>query len=125
MKTDRERIREARKRTKKKFDATYESISSLLFEIDPMGINFESNTDEYEPEVDTILPRIKNLNGRKEIELVVREEFEKWFGDDSTADISNETFERISEEILKIKTGEQVGSGQFRSLRSLHATPLR
>ncbi len=72
-----------------------------------MGINFESNTDEYEPEVDTILPRIKDLNERKEIELVVREEFEKWFGDDSTADIPDETFERISEGILKIKTGEQ------------------
>ena len=109
MNTERERIREARKRTKKEFAATYESISSLLFEIDPMGISFESNTDEYEPEVDTILPRIKDLNERKEIELVVREEFGKWFGNDSTADISDETFERISEGILKIKTGEQVG----------------
>ncbi len=74
-----------------------------------MGINFESNTDEYEPEVGTIIPRIKELNERKEIELVVREEFEKWFGVDSTANISDEVFERISEGILKIKTGEPVG----------------
>jgi hypothetical protein len=109
MNTERERIREARKRTKNEFAAAYESISSLLFEIDPMGISFEFNTDEYEPEVDTILPRIKDLNERTEIELVVREEFGKWFGNESTADISDETFERISEGILKIKTGEQVG----------------
>ena len=109
MNTEREQIRKARGRIKREFVAKYESISALLFEIDPMGINFKTNTDEYEPEVNTILPRVKDLKERKEIELVVREEFERWFGDELIEGISDETFEQISKGILKIKIGEQVG----------------
>jgi hypothetical protein len=30
----------------------------LLFEADPMGINFGDNADEYDPETSSILPRI-------------------------------------------------------------------
>ncbi len=78
-------------------------MSSLLFDIDPMDINFGDNTDEYEPEVDTILPRVMNLNTSEDIELVVREEFGKWFGNDFIEGISDEIFAEISEGILKIK----------------------
>jgi hypothetical protein len=36
------------------YGAAYAQLSDILFHEDPIGINFEENTDEYEPEVDTI-----------------------------------------------------------------------
>jgi hypothetical protein len=38
------------------------STSELLFRHDPVGINFEVNTDEYEPKAGTILPRLHACN---------------------------------------------------------------
>ena len=37
-------------------------VSAILFEEDPIGINFADNTDKYQPEVDTILPRLKTCH---------------------------------------------------------------
>lgn len=39
MNTERETI-------KRKYRELYSSVSKLLFEADPIGINFQSNTDE-------------------------------------------------------------------------------
>jgi hypothetical protein len=47
----------------------------------PFGINFEDNTDEYEPETDTILPRLKSCRSAEEVRSVVHEEFVRWFDD--------------------------------------------
>ena len=45
-----------------------------------MGINFDTNTDEYEPEAGTILPRLKSCQSESDVSRVVYEEFERWFG---------------------------------------------
>ncbi len=42
-------------------------------------INFEENTDEYEPEVGTILPRLRTCRSEDDVRQVVHEEFVKWF----------------------------------------------
>ena len=52
----------------------------MLFEEDPVGINFGDNTDEYDPEVRTILPRLVDCSSPDEIQTVVSEEFRRWFG---------------------------------------------
>jgi len=48
-----------------------------------MGINFETNTDEYEPEVRTILPRLKEANSEDDLTRIIHEEFIRWFNGDN------------------------------------------
>jgi hypothetical protein len=73
-KQDRERLREMHV-------TLFERVSEILFEHDPIGINFETNTDEYEPEVGTILPRLKDCNSVEEARMVIHQEFAHWFGE--------------------------------------------
>jgi len=53
---------------------------AILFRHDPMGINFEDNTDEYDPEVGTILPRLRDCRSPEQVRRVTHEEFLRWFG---------------------------------------------
>ena len=53
-----ERLREERRRMKDEYSGLYEKVEALLFRHDPIGINFEDNTDEYELETFLLLPRL-------------------------------------------------------------------
>lgn len=92
-----EDIRERREKVKKEYGKLYDSISEILFRYDPIGINFETNDDEYEPEVDTILPRLKNCKSAENVLDVVFEEFQKWFDEEIAGERSN--YKEISSEI--------------------------
>ena len=81
---DAEKIRQQRADLQRAYGAAYVRLRDILFREDPIGINFEENTDEYEPEVDTILPRLRHASSVDDIRQVVHEEFVKWF-DTSTA----------------------------------------
>jgi hypothetical protein len=59
----------------------YPAVEALLFRHDPMSINFEVNTDEYDPEVSTILPRLRDCSCVADVQRVLHEEFFRWFGD--------------------------------------------
>ena len=61
------------------YGALFDELAQLLFERDPIGINFEENTDEYEPEVCTILPRLSECRSAADLRQVVHEEFVYWF----------------------------------------------
>jgi hypothetical protein len=65
---------------KAKFGELFEEVSEILFRYDPMHINYGSNTDEYEPEVGTILPRLKQCRSAQDVQAVVYDEFGRWFG---------------------------------------------
>jgi hypothetical protein len=80
MESERERIKRERDVVRLKYGSLFERITTLLFEGDPMGINFETNTDEYEPEVETILPRLSSATSAQDVETIVHEEFCRWFG---------------------------------------------
>jgi hypothetical protein len=58
----------------------FAELSAILFRHDLVGINFESNTDEYDPEAGTILPRLRPGMTTEEVAGIVREEFIQWFG---------------------------------------------
>jgi len=45
---------------KRQYGKLFAAISEVLFEADPVGINFEINTAEYKPEVGTIIPRLSS-----------------------------------------------------------------
>jgi len=80
MTRTREEIIEARRRAKAEYSSLFDSLEALLFSHDPIGINFEDNTDEYDPEVETILPRLSTCSSGEEVLHIVHQEFVRWFG---------------------------------------------
>ncbi len=68
-----------KKALKKEFGVLYDEVCEILFEQDPISINFGVNSDEYDPEVETILPRLKKCKSSLDVRKVVHEEFVKWF----------------------------------------------
>ena len=80
---DRQRLRAEREELRKEFRELFDTVSEILFRRDPVGINFETNTDEYEPEVGTILPRLRSCESQADVHRVVYEEFVRWFEADT------------------------------------------
>jgi hypothetical protein len=72
---DQEQVRQRRSELRREFKALYRDVIRILFEEDPIGINFKSNTDEYEPEAGTILPRLRQCRSVDDVRSVVHEEF--------------------------------------------------
>lgn len=72
--------RRRRSELRQRFKRLYEDVTQILFEEDPIRINFETNIDEYEPEVGTILPRLRKCATAEEVRTVVHTEFVRLFG---------------------------------------------
>jgi hypothetical protein len=85
---------------KNEYGELYDKVSELLFRLDPIGINSETNTDEYEPETGTILPRLKQCSSVDDAQKMIHEEFVRWF-DRGTAGPESSYFE-IAQEIWKL-----------------------
>src|SRR5277367_2993449 len=80
MSTERDSIKRELDAIKRKYEELFSAVSAALFEDDPIGINFKSNTDEYEPEAGTIIPRLHSANSAEDVESILYEEFNRWFG---------------------------------------------
>ncbi len=96
MRTKKE-IEADKRRLRAKYGRLFDDLAEILFRHDPMGINFEENTDEYEPEARTILPRLKTCHSPDDVLKVVHEEFQKWFGADIAG--SRERYKDIAQEV--------------------------
>jgi hypothetical protein len=70
-----------REQLKKKYGVLFDTVTALLFQNDPLGINFGDNTDEYEPETGTILPRLAGAKSVEDVQTIVHAEFFSWFGE--------------------------------------------
>jgi len=82
---------------RKEYGALYDRLAALLFKADPVGIGFEDNTDEYEPEVGSILPRLRTCASAADVQRVVHEEFCRWFDSDTAGPF--ERYRKISDDI--------------------------
>lgn len=80
MESERDGIKRARTALRQRYGDLFETVAATLFEVDPIGINFETNTDEYEPEVETILPRLSQAGNVEDVARIIHEEFVRWFG---------------------------------------------
>jgi hypothetical protein len=78
-------IRENRTRLKVRYHSLHDEILGILFQHDPIGINFETNAKEYEPEVGTILPRLKEAASSNDLRRIIHEEFTHWFNGEGIA----------------------------------------
>jgi len=93
------------------YKGLYSKVEEILFRHDPIGINLVENTDEYDPEVSTILPRLKEANSGNDVLNIVLEEFSRWFGAD-IIDKDSKLYKEAAKEIwtawneFKTKTTE-------------------
>lgn len=94
---DAENARVRRKALRDHYQGLYDRLLAILFEEDPVGINFEDNTDEYEPEVDSILPRLKSCRSASDVQTVVHEEFVRWFDADTAGPV--ERYKKVASRI--------------------------
>jgi len=69
------------------FRALFNALSTFLFEADPIGINYRTNTDEYDSEVETIIPRLKEAHSEDDVRRIIHEEFCQWFAPDDVGPI--------------------------------------
>ena len=100
MSHERDSIKRERDVIKRKYGGLFSAVSAALFEDDPIGINFESNTDEYEPEAGTIIPRLHSAKSAQDVETIIYEEFSRWFGTGDAGLISR--YESVSRRIWEI-----------------------
>lgn len=78
--SERGRMAGERRRLRREYRELFEAVSAILLEADPVGIHFGSNTDEYDPEVGTILPRLGSCSSPEDVRRVISEELLRWFG---------------------------------------------
>jgi hypothetical protein len=80
---------------KLQFGALFDEVSAALFAADPVGINSGGNTDEYDPQAGTIIPRLREAHSADNVQVILFEEFFRWFGKESAGDIGR--YEEVSE----------------------------
>jgi hypothetical protein len=61
---------------KQQYRELFEAVSSALHESDPMGlIKLGCPSDEYEPEVGTVLPRLKDAQNANDVQRILHQGF--------------------------------------------------
>ena len=65
------------------FEEAVRLISAALFRHDPMGINFETNADEYDLEAESVVALLVEFQGQpavSQVQVIVYEVMLSWFG---------------------------------------------
>jgi len=87
-----------------------DAISAILFRHDPMSMDYETNTDEYDPEAETIVLRLMDHDRFPEdlVRSIVHQELCRWF---SVAQAGpSGRYEQISNEVVSLIEETQAGS---------------
>jgi len=83
------------------FVALREAVSQALRDADPIRlIQRGAPPDEYEPEVGTVLPRLRGATSSGDVRTILHEEFVHWFGDEVAGRI--EHYDQATESIWAI-----------------------
>ena len=100
MTKTREEILTERRLLRAEYGGLFDAVAALLFRHDPVGINFDENTGEYETEAGTILPHLRDCKSVDDVKRAVHKEFVRWF-DASTAG-PEESYQQIALEIWEL-----------------------
>lgn len=95
-------LREERRRWQTAHPILFGELLLLFYTYDPMRICSRGNPDssqEYEPEVGTILPRLRQGSSVEDVEQIIYEEFQRWFGSAIKRDA---VYQELSTEIVKL-----------------------
>ena len=84
------------------------AVQRAINEADPVGLlHIGAPSDEYSPEVGTIVPRLASAERLDNVAAVLHEEFVRWFGDDTAG--PRHTYEapagKIWEAVLEFRKG--------------------
>jgi len=83
---------------KREVAALREAVSEALRNSDPIGlIQGGAPLDEYEPEVGTILPRLRTATSSGDVRTILYVEFVNWFGLEVAGDIQD--YQEAAEDI--------------------------
>ena len=89
------------------YGSLYADVSCLIRAADPIGlIAIGAPDDEYDPEVSTILPRLREAKAAVDVQRIVHEEFVRWFGADLVGPLTD--YAEVAEKIW----GTWLDSGQ-------------
>src|SRR5687767_8622153 len=78
-----------------RYQALIAAVKRAINEADPIGLlEGGAPTDEYTPEIATIVPRIVNAQSVDEVTTVLHEEFLRWFGDTAGPRQAHEAFQQ-------------------------------
>ncbi|MCY1370621.1 hypothetical protein D9M69_577210 [compost metagenome] len=77
------------------------AVSSAMFKHDLIGINFDDNTDEYDAEAGTVIPRLASCSSVEDVACVLHEEFLAWFGAETAGEVM--AYHALANEIWQIK----------------------
>jgi hypothetical protein len=80
---DHENPSERRVRLQTTYGRLYDDVLAIIQQADLVGIAYVAS-DEYEPEVSTILPRLHHANDELDVATIIREEFDAWFYEGTT-----------------------------------------
>jgi hypothetical protein len=70
---------------KRDYATLFAEVRRILNRHDPVGlIRMGMPEDEYEPEVGTILPRLREAARPQDVQRLLHEEFQHWFGSDTS-----------------------------------------
>jgi len=65
-----------------RYQALVAAVERAINEADPIGLlDLGAPSDEYAPEIGTIIPRLVKAHGVDEVTAVLDEEFRRWFGE--------------------------------------------
>ena len=59
---------------KAEYGELFALVSEALFRADPAHINYENNTDEYDPEAAAIIPRLRSARSEGDVQAILRDE---------------------------------------------------
>jgi len=103
MRRERGEILENRRRLRAEYGELFDSMAALLYRHDPIGINFEVNTDEYASEAETILPKLRSCRSADDVLQAVHAEFVRWFDFDTAG--PPEHYKEIASEVWQLWQG--------------------
>ena len=69
----------------------------MLYQHDPIGINFGDNPGEYDPEAETIVARLHRAQSVDDVRTLVHEQFVQWFGADTAG--NPERYDGVAQEL--------------------------
>lgn len=103
--TTRQDIIDERNALKAQYGGFYDELAALLFRHDPVGLDYETNRDEYDPEARAILKQLPACASTADVARLAHEVFVRFF-DARTAGPPSR-YEPIADEIWRIWSARQ------------------
>lgn len=90
--------KQQRMQLKAQYSELWNIIANAVIAADPIGlIRMGAPSDEYEPEVGTILPPLLSVSSEKECFIIIYQEFLRWF--DASVVGHASVYENIAKEV--------------------------